>query len=167
MLLPVSGHGGPALPCPILAWGGLMAPLPGLGSWSQSSKRAGGLLGWLQALGQGPCVPEFLGGEQQGGGPCRDCLEQGGNTQGRAGAGSISLLPFPEAPPAAQAASGVLCPFQPGLRRKDECAGARGLYPMSPLCHGAGAGNCWRSAVPPVCSSGCQGTGDMAGWHGG
>ncbi|XP_077637857.1 acyltransferase PGAP2 isoform X1 [Lonchura striata] len=37
--------------------------------------------------------------------------------------------------------------------------------PWLPLCSSPGAGNCWGSAVPPVCSSGCQGTGDVAGWQ--
>lgn len=41
---------GLALPCPFLVWGGLMVPPPGWGSWGKSSKRAGGLLNWLQAL---------------------------------------------------------------------------------------------------------------------
>lgn len=120
-------------PCSVLSWPGhLMVLPPGWESWGQPSERAGGLLSWLQALGQGPSVPEFPGGEQEGAGPCRDCPEQGGSTQGRAGAGSIhiSLLPFPEAPPAAQAAPGVLCPFQPRLGRKGECAGD--LCPVSP-----------------------------------
>lgn len=120
-------------PCSVLSWPGhLMVLPPGWESWGQPSERAGGLLSWLQALGQGPSVPEFPGGEQEGAGPCRDCPEQGGSTQGRAGAGSIhiSLLPFPEAPPAAQAAPGVLCPFQPHLGRKGECAGD--LCPVSP-----------------------------------
>lgn len=88
--------------------------------------------------GPGPSVPEFPGGEQGGAGLCRDCLEQAGSTRGRAGAGSIhvSLLPFPEVPTAAQAAPGVLGPFQPSLRRRGECAGAGDLCPHDPCAVG-------------------------------
>lgn len=109
VLLSVSGHGGPALPCPFLAWAVSWFPLQAGGSGASPQKGLvafwAGFRHWAGA-GPGPSMPEFPGGEQEGAGPCRDCPEQGGSTQGRAGAGSIhiSLLPFPEVPPAAQAA---------------------------------------------------------------
>lgn len=106
--------------------------------------------------GPGPCVPECPGGEWEGAGPCRDCLEQGGSTRGRAGAGSIHVSPplSPEALPAAHAVPGVLCPFQPSLRRKGECAGAGGLCPSVPMASPVPWGWSWEllgfSSAPGV-----------------
>lgn len=148
-----------------LGLGGPTVPLPGWGSWDKSSKRAGGLSGWFRhwspfGLGQGPglSVPEFPGGEQEGAEPCRDCPEQGGSTGGQSRCWEHPHLPpaSPRSPPAAQAAPGVLCWFQSSLGNVLLLEIFTPVFPWTPLCCGA---------VPPVCSSGCQGPGDMAGWQ--
>lgn len=92
MLLPVWGHKGPALPRPSWPRGVSLFLLQAgcLGASPQEGLVWSGVRHWSPTgLGQGsdPSVPEFPGGEQEGAGLCRDCLEQGRSTQGRPGAG--------------------------------------------------------------------------------
>lgn len=166
---------GPALPCPFLFWGGSHGSSSRLGVLGQVFKKGwwpfelasgtGLPLDWGRVLAY-PCLSSREGSRKVLGhaGTARSSVGAHGAEQVLGASASPSCL-SQKPPQQPRLLPGVLCLFQLSLGRVSVLV-LEVFAPMSPwipLCRGAGAGNCWGPAVPPVCSSGCQGMGDMAG----